>query len=62
MPDQKNTETSNQGHPSRSGNGSSGRFEKGAYTGEPLQTVQQIPLLTQVNVPVRTNQSSSEKK
>jgi hypothetical protein len=63
MPDQKSTETNNTGHHSWSDKRSTGsRFERGAYLGEPLPAVQQIPLTTQVNVPVSTKQTSSDEK
>jgi hypothetical protein len=63
MPDQKSTETNNTGHHSWSDKRSSGsHYEKGVYLGEPLPAVQQIPLTTQVNVPLSTNQPSSDKK
>jgi hypothetical protein len=64
MSDQKNPNPGRTGKdsPSRSGNTPERSVEKGAYTGEPLQTNQQIPPASQVNVPVRTYRSTQDEK
>jgi hypothetical protein len=62
MTDRKNTGPSLSNNPDSSDKGSGFRHEKHAYVGEPLSNVQQIPLPTQVNVPVSTDRSSSHKQ
>ena len=62
MTDRKNTEPSRTNNPDPPRRDSGFRHEKHAYVGEPLSNVQQIPLPAQVNVPLKTDLSSSDKK
>jgi hypothetical protein len=59
MSDQKNPENGRSNNPDRSERGEGFRREKHAYVGEPLSTVQKVPLPGQVNVPVGKKQRSS---